>query len=393
MLINKITKEYVTLYPFFAKYKFVVIPMFQRFYDWKKEHTNALLNDIISLIKNKDSRKNQIYLLDFVCFEKKDKNELFLVDGQQRLLTLNFLINAINSYIKSYKLQIPLVKKLDIKYKHDEYNQKYQQNFKCSIKPFKENCAYFEKWIAENKDNLESIINVIKEKINIFVTKTESLEDAYAIFEQINTGGKLLTKHEVIRSIITQFGISHKIPVDILHIDDKELEIMTISYYKSLNTSNKKDLNMISLSHFLKNEVILSEDKFTNFVKVLNAINTELRQEPIKYVISYIERPQLFHILNVIEIKNFEKKIKEKEEYKKLILLPLCLLSISMSSGGINPSGTFTTFYFEIIGKIKKKKMLQQYVIIFQNLLLNIEKYMQIMMNLKNLSESHVEKN
>lgn len=354
MLINKITKEYVTLYRFFIKYK-VIIPMFQRFYDWKKEHTIALLNDIISLIKNKDCREEQIYLLDFVCFEKNG-DELFLVDGQQRLLTLNFLINAINNHIKSYKLQIPSVKIFDIKYEFEEYDKKYQRNFKCSIKPFKENCAYFEKWISDHKDNLISIIRVIKEKINIFVKKTESLEDAYAIFEQINTGGKLLSKSEVIRSIITQFKNAHNISVNIPFVDDKELEIMTISYYKSLDTANKKDLDMISLSHFLKKEVISSDDKFENFLNVLNKINIELKQEPIKNLISYIERPQLFHILNVIEIKNLEKKIKEKEEYKKSILLPLCLLSISMSSRGINPSGKFTTFYFDIIGKIKKNE-------------------------------------
>ena len=346
MLVNegKLTQEYVTIY---SLQKFHIgVPIFQRFYDWKEKQTDALLEDILSTIDNPDK---QIYLLDFIYFEEDDMFKL--ADGQQRVVTLNILIKTINDYIRDKNLSIEPIAQFNITYDIPQYDQKYQ---KCiaeyPVAPFKKNYLYFYKWIDENKDNLEHIIRTIKDNIFVFVKKTESIDDAFTIFQQINTGGKPLTKEEVIKSTVNQFADIYNIPVD---APVKELKKMILSYYKYLYSSNASDFDTISVMSFLRKDVVLTKQKFQKFANTLNVINN-LTNNPMTSVINYINRPQLFDILNIMGMEGID--VFSKRSYLNYIMFPLCLLSISMTFKKANPGGIIKTLYSGIIDMIKQKK-------------------------------------
>lgn len=346
MLVNEgqLTQRYITIYS--LQQNKIGVPIFQRFYDWKEKQTDALLEDILSTINEPDK---QIYLLDFIYFE--EDGFLKLADGQQRVVTLNLLIKTINDFINNNGLNVPLVDEFDITYDIPQYDQKYKtcmSNY--PIAPFKKNYMHFYEWIKNNENNLEHIIKTIKENIYVFIKKTESIDDAFTIFQQINTGGKPLTKEEVIKSTINQFSSIYRIPVN---APVKELKKMILSYYKYLYSSSANDFDTISVMSFLRKDVVVSEEKFQKFANVLTTINN-LTNNPMTSVINYINRPQLFDILNIMGMEGID--IFNRRGYLNYVMFPLCLLSISMTMKKANPGGIIKTLYSGVIDRIKERK-------------------------------------
>ena len=260
---SSIDPKYINLYSLHDKT--IVIPIFQRFYDWKEKQVDALLEDLLNC---KDDFSKEIYLMDLAYY--KENKQIILADGQQRIVTINLLIKVINDYVETNNLDIERVDGFNILYDIVQYQNKYNTCFtNYPIAPFKKNYLYFYEWIKENKDYIRDIVRAIKENIFVFTKETESLEDAFLLFQQINTGGKILTKEEVIKSTIDQFAEIYHIPVN---APVKELKKMILSYYKYLYSSNANNIDTISVMAFLRNDVVSSREKFQKFANILNVV-------------------------------------------------------------------------------------------------------------------------
>jgi len=340
--VGQLRQEYVTLYS--LQQRKIGVPIFQRFYDWKEKQTDALLEDILSTL---ESREKQIYLLDLIYFEEDDK--IKLADGQQRVVTLNLLIKAINDHIAEHGLPIEPVGQYDISYDIPQHDHKYQNCISnYPVAPFKKNYVYFRKWISEHESVLDHIIKTIKENIFVFIKETESIDDAFIIFQQINTGGKPLTKEEVMKSMIEQFADIYEIPIN---APVKELKKMVLSYYKYLYSSNASDFDTISVMSFLRKDVVCTRERFQKFADTLNIIMS-LTNNPMTSIINYINRAQLFDILNIMGMEGIDVFVRK--DYLTHVMFPLCLLSMAMSMKKANPGGIIKTLYSGVIDLVKQ---------------------------------------
>ena len=75
------------------------IPVYQRNYDWKKEHCEKLLYDIENAV---DRNAKEYFIGSFVLVKKEDdKKSVYIIDGQQRITTIVLLLLAILDYAEN----------------------------------------------------------------------------------------------------------------------------------------------------------------------------------------------------------------------------------------------------------------------------------------------------
>lgn len=343
MLINKscVSFDYIKLYSI-SSYK-IAIPIFQRFYDWKEKQIIETLNDITNALENKDK---EIYLLDFIWYE--EDGMMKIADGQQRLVSLNIFMKAINDFIDENELSIDKIPLFHIKYDNFSYDKKYQSAFNnYMIAPFKKMYVYLREYVRNNSDRLEEIINILKERIYIYIKKTANSDDAFTIFTQINTGGKPLSKDEVIKTAIDQYSLVYGVNVN---SNIKELRKTIAGYYKYIYSSAGKDFDTIAVMGFIKEYIVKDKNTFKEFVNYLDIVS-KISDYSISYIIQYINRPQLFDILNIMAMKGIDVRVKK--DYINYVMFPLCLLSIVMTMKKSNPGGIIKSLYASVIDDLK----------------------------------------
>ncbi len=349
---NSVKCEYVNIS--FLKNKTVYFPIFQRGYAWKKEQLTELLKEIKRSYVEFDEKK-EIYLLDFISYIDDDKFKL--ADGQQRLITINLILKCINDLIDEEGLEISKCKLYSIIYE-DEYNQqkyiKMMEIFPCT--PFKKVYTEIYNFLCDNIINLNKIINVLDTKIYIFLKQASSVDDAFDIFQQINTGGKPLNKSEVIKTILTQYSKKYNIPLP-ADASLKDLKSLIISYDKFVRCDSRSNMDNIGVMTFLNNEIINSENSFKKFINYID-MTIKIKDIDIYKVVEYLNRSQIKTILQILKIKNIN--IEKDKTYIKSIIFPLCLISIVMTIKGTNPGGTILNLYSDVITLLKNDSKVEK---------------------------------
>ncbi len=341
---NTISFEYIKLYD--LSKRVIGIPIFQRFYDWTEKQVQETLNNIEDALLDKSK---EIYLLDFIWYEEDGKMKI--ADGQQRLVSINLLLKCIIDFIDSNDLKIEKPSLFSIQYDNFDYNIKYKQAFENYIvAPFKKMYLRLSEFVSIHAENIQDIIEILKNRIYIYLKKTENSDIAFSIFTQINTGGKPLTKDEVIRTAIDQYSTIYGVSVT---YKVKDLRRAITSYYKYINSTSNSNFDTIAIMGFLKNYIVKSKQTFCDFIRYLNIISN-ISNYSISYIIDYINRSQLYDIVNIMGIKGIDLKVKK--DYLIQIMFPLCLLSISMTMKKSNPGGIITSLYLKVISLLKDEQ-------------------------------------
>ena len=73
-----------------------IIPVYQRNYDWKKENCKQLFDDLVSVVKEK---KDSHFFWSIVSYAHS-RDEVVLIDGQQRITTVSLILIAIVNALK-----------------------------------------------------------------------------------------------------------------------------------------------------------------------------------------------------------------------------------------------------------------------------------------------------
>jgi uncharacterized protein with ParB-like and HNH nuclease domain len=201
------------------RYELFEIPAYQRRYSWKPQQVQSFYNDIISLGQNNE--ENDIHLFGMIILHTPEGNDkIEVVDGQQRLTTLTFLLKAIgNAYsVMSENFEASEIERLiRIRNRNGEIANKltlgnmdssdycavmgnqmdniYNQRIKYAI-------SYFEEKVRGlDRLQLDSLRNKLLSNSVILRLNLSSINDAYKVFETFNNRGLPLSATDLIKNL------------------------------------------------------------------------------------------------------------------------------------------------------------------------------------------------
>jgi len=200
-----------------------VIPVYQRNYDWTNTECRDLLNDILS-VETEDRGTHFIGSIVFIhegTYSTTEVKELVIIDGQQRLTTINILYVALyrfakennntqdaerlynmfltNQYVKneSSKLKLKQTDSNSIAFKAIMLGTDTQS---IEFSNVTENYNYFRSIITEG--NFDLILRGLNRLIFVEISLERDKDDPQRIFESLNSTGLDLSQSDLIRNFI-----------------------------------------------------------------------------------------------------------------------------------------------------------------------------------------------
>ena len=200
-----------------------VIPVYQRNYDWSNNECKELINDIISVEQHNRGTHfiGSIVFIHEGAYSTSEVKELVIIDGQQRLTTINIIYVALYRFAKDngmkYESDMLFNKFLTNQFvQHESSKLKLKQTDTNSL-AFKaimngteneyahysnviENYNYFKSIITE--ESFPLILNGLKRLIFVEISLERGKDDPQRIFESLNSTGLDLSQSDLIRNYI-----------------------------------------------------------------------------------------------------------------------------------------------------------------------------------------------
>lgn len=151
------------------------IPYYQRPYSWENEQVEDIIEDLLDAYKNKKDN----YLIGNMIFhqEEDSKEEINIVDGQQRTITLALIIKI-----------------LDIK--EDNFSKFFQNKISIlSSNRLIENYNLIKNRLKAD----EKLLNYILKEVIVTYIKTSSEDEAFVLFDSQNTRGRPLERKDLLK--------------------------------------------------------------------------------------------------------------------------------------------------------------------------------------------------
>lgn len=255
-----------------------VIPVYQRNYDWKNAECKELLNDIIS-VETEDRGTHFIGSIVFVhegTYSTSEVKELVIIDGQQRLTTINILYVALYRFAKEnskqqdadrlYNMfltnQYVLNESSKLKLKQTDTNSlafqaimRGTQNEFGTFSNVIENYNYFRS--AINEDNFEVILRGLNRLIFVEISLERDKDDPQRIFESLNSTGLDLSQSDLIRNFI------------LMDLPPKDQNRIFETIWNPIEENAKDLIKQSSLvSEFIRDYLTLRNKKIPNKNKV-----------------------------------------------------------------------------------------------------------------------------
>lgn len=174
------------------------VPIYQRNYAWEKEEITTLIQDTYDAYISSLGKKDlPIYFIGTLVTFHKGENVYEVIDGQQRLTTINLILHALNVSVGN-KLAYTARKKsndtiLSIpRFEIDEKDTGIVNGFKYAKNAIEE--------IVPDEKDLEKFKKFFREKVHIIHYQVPKDIDLNHYFEIMNSRGEQLEKHEIIKA-------------------------------------------------------------------------------------------------------------------------------------------------------------------------------------------------
>ena len=222
----------------------LVVPLFQRPYVWSREtQWEPLWDDIVrlyDLIVGGDKAATHFFgavVLQIQAVGLGQLQEFTVIDGQQRLTTLQILLDALHAQLESRGLIALASRVITLVENAEAYRQKPEDRFKvwptnrdrpaftaAMTAPTPVDHAVLPKgrlvdahrffsaaigtWLDSDPDTLEArasiLVPAITDRLQVVAIQLELTEDAQEIFETLNARGTPLTAADLIKNFIFQ---------------------------------------------------------------------------------------------------------------------------------------------------------------------------------------------
>lgn len=202
------------------------IPPYQRPYSWGKENVQELLEDLWEAYSEKD---DEYFIGSLITIERKRDRNYEVVDGQQRLTTLNLIFARLRDHIEDEAAQEELGKRilprnvltgesetprLVLRKKDQSFFRKYilESTPANELKPSDlekpqrhliENLHVVDQFLADKEQwELKLFANYILTKVYVVFVNTDSLKSAYRLFNVLNARGLPLSNADLIKNTL-----------------------------------------------------------------------------------------------------------------------------------------------------------------------------------------------
>lgn len=200
-----------------------VIPVYQRNYDWTNNECKELINDVIAVEKyNRGTHFiGSIVFIHEGTYSTSEVKELVIIDGQQRLTTINIIYVALFRFAKdnSMKNEADMLLNMFLtnQYVQNESSKLKLKQTDTNSLAFKaimngtenefndysnviENFKFFQSIIT--KESFHTILNGLKRLIFVEISLERGKDDPQRIFESLNSTGLDLSQSDLIRNYI-----------------------------------------------------------------------------------------------------------------------------------------------------------------------------------------------
>ena len=194
------------------------IPIYQRTYDWTRQHVQQLYEDIVSAGSAEQENYHFIGAITCTILPKQIRDNVTpyqLIDGQQRITSLMLLLRALRqAHGEETRFNDAMINEL-LSNTHERKDGAYYHKmvmFEDDDRPFSEimkdgsttcsgNMAANFRYFAERlgSDDPDQVWYGIK-SLSVVVIKLEAKDDAQAIFESMNSTGLDLSETDMIQN-------------------------------------------------------------------------------------------------------------------------------------------------------------------------------------------------
>lgn len=212
---------------FFNGTKQMLVPLFQRAYEWKTEQWETLWSDILERYEQFESGAAVSHFTGAIVTAPARSvpvgvSKFLVIDGQQRLTTIALLLCALRSLLEPDSKQARRITKLLLNEDDDGLDyykilptQPDRPSFQALIdspesapaSQFKSAFEFFRKRL-QGKDSDDKAIDLVRffdtvqNRINVVMIQLGDVDDPYLIFESLNGKGTALTQADLVRNYL-----------------------------------------------------------------------------------------------------------------------------------------------------------------------------------------------
>lgn len=281
------------------------IPSYQRGYRWKSRQVSQLIDDIDAFTPTESS---PFYFLQALAVTKDiENNRVNVVDGQQRLTTLNLILGGESG-------------ELHIDYARDA-NKELDKYFKCIAED-----VIKEKLGKIGTERRTEFCKKIKERCRFLYYEVEKAKEL-STFNDLNSGKIPAKDSELVKCVMLTLGNDEASNVTKARADewdDIERILNNNSFFSFITPRNtwKEDDGMTVLLRYaglIPTKTEQEEEVFPFLTRILDELKTKSRMTIWKMIYSALSRllewyndPLMYHVFGAIVHQRNNKDIKPK---------------------------------------------------------------------------------